>query len=275
MGMSACTVFPKWGSCLEESLMHSSRMQIMGLCPYSLKSSTHFHIFFWSEQGLHGSFLLMAGFHLFPFCTVCWLSPPSPSSSSGWDIRRAVCGPGQLLIHACSRRNWGFKGKKCVCVEWGLFFLIPKMSGRMKFGKEIPAQATGHLNSQKGNGWRAQNSVWESIRWGKCTIAVLRPDVFEKLKLTISSAIIFCRVMWNLMLRLANRKRHKGPCTAGIFCYSSVLRMRFFPLSSKGGFLPGGPTLCSAPWPRSLLENSVRQDWDKWSQKEDRFSERA
>lgn len=111
----------------------------------------------------------------------------------------------------------------------------------MKFGKEIPAQATGHLNSQKGNGWRAQNSVWESIRWGKSTIAVLRPDMFEKLKLTISSAIIFCQVMWNLMLRLANRKRHKGPCTAGIFCYSSVLRMRFFPFPPNMAFFLVAP----------------------------------
>lgn len=29
----------------------------------------------------------------------------------------------------------------------------------MKFGKETPAQATGHLDSQKGNGWRAQNNM--------------------------------------------------------------------------------------------------------------------
>lgn len=61
----------------------------------------------------------------------------------------------------------------------------------MKLGKEMPAKATHHLNSQKGNSWRAQNNVWESIRSGKCTIAVFRPDMFEKLKLTISSAILF------------------------------------------------------------------------------------
>lgn len=84
--------------------------------------------------------------------------------------------------------------KKCVCVEWDLFFLITKMSGKMKFGKEMPAKATHHLNSQKGNGWGAQNNMWESIRSGKCTITVFRPDMFEKLKLTISSAILFCPV---------------------------------------------------------------------------------
>lgn len=135
--------------------------------------------------------LLMAEFLLLPFCTVCQLSPPSPSCSSGWDIRRAVCvvlasywstlAPGETEV-------WK---KKCVCVEWVLFFLIPKMSGKMKLGKEMPAKATHHLNSQKGNGWRAQNNMWESIRSGKCTIAVLRPDIFEKLKLTISYAILF------------------------------------------------------------------------------------
>lgn len=114
MGMPAC---PKWGSCQEGSLMHSSRMQIMFLCPYSIKRFTKCSQVFWSEQGLHSPFLLVAGF---PFCTVCWLSPPSPSCSSGWDIRRAVCGPGQLLIHACSRRNWGFKEK--VSVWSGTYF---------------------------------------------------------------------------------------------------------------------------------------------------------
>jgi len=51
MGMPACTVCAKWGSSLEESLMCSSRMQIVGLCPYSAKSSTHFHRFFDLSEG--------------------------------------------------------------------------------------------------------------------------------------------------------------------------------------------------------------------------------
>lgn len=29
----------------------------------------------------------------------------------------------------------------------------------MKLGKEMPAKATHHLNSQKGNGWGAQNNM--------------------------------------------------------------------------------------------------------------------
>lgn len=106
------------------------------------------------------------------------------------------------------------------------------MSGRMMFGWEIPAQPTGHLNSQKGNGWRAQNNMWENIRREKCTVAVLRPDTLEKLRCTISSAILFCQVMQDLILRLMQKKKsHKGPCTSRIFCYCPELR--FFSFSQK------------------------------------------
>lgn len=111
---------PKWGSCLQRSLLHSSRMQLMSLCPYTIKRITKCSQVFWPEQRFHSPFPLMAGFRLLPFCTECWLSPPSPSCSSGWDIRRAVCGPGQLLIHTCSRRNWGLKEK--VCLWSGTYF---------------------------------------------------------------------------------------------------------------------------------------------------------
>jgi len=51
------------------------------------------------------------------------------------------------------------KVKSMRMCEVGLIFLIPKMSGRMKLGWEIPAQPTGHLNSQKGSGWSALNKV--------------------------------------------------------------------------------------------------------------------
>lgn len=105
--------------------------------------------------------------------------------------------------------------------------------------------------------------------------AALRPDMFEKLKLTISSAIFFCQVMWNLMLKLANRKRHKGPCTASFLLLQHCVENEVFPFSSQGNFLPHGPTCCSAPSPWSPLENLVTQDWDKWSRKEDNFGERA
>lgn len=102
--------------------MHSSRMQIMSLCPYSIQRFTKCSQVFWSEQGLHSPFLLMAGFHLLPFFMVCWLSPPSPSCSG---ILEELCvvlasywsmlAPGEIEVSE----------KKCVCGV-GLIFLDTK-----------------------------------------------------------------------------------------------------------------------------------------------------
>lgn len=133
-------------------------------------------------------------------------------------------------------------------------------------GKFLP-RPTGHLNSQKGNGWKAQNSIWENRRRGKYTVAVLRPDTLEKLRGTISSAILFCQVMWNLILRLI-QKCHRGPCTSRIFLL--LFWVEIFLFFSKSGLLYVGPTCCSVPssW---YLETSLRQGWDKQLQKEDRF----
>lgn len=142
--------------------------------------------------------------------------------------------------------------RKSVCVEWDLFFLIPKMSGKMKLGKEMPAKATHHLNSQKGNGWKAQNKMWESIRNGKCTIAVFGPDMFEKLKLTISSAILF---KWGKtwFWDWPAEKGRRALVLLGIFVTALCWEGGFPPflqrwLSSWWPYLP--------LWPWSPLENS-------------------